>query len=132
MTVAIFDGYCVICQQTRKAVRALDWLNKVEFIDLHQHDVIEARFPWLDHDKAMGEIHVVDSKDAIYPGYFGVRRMLRDLPIGLPFWVLLQIPGMDWIGQRVYRWIAKNRYAINKFFGVDLNECENGACKIPS
>lgn len=132
MTVAIFDGRCVICKQTRRTVHLLDWFRRVEFVDLHDTEQIETRFPWLDHDKAMGEIHVVDSEDAIYPGYFGVRRMLRDLPLGLPVWVVLHFPGMDAAGQWVYRWVARNRYTINKLVGVDLEPCEDGVCKLPS
>jgi len=131
MTTAIYDGYCVICNQTRRTVTALDWFNRVEWVDLHNREVVEQRYPWLDYEQAMGAIHMVDSEDEIYAAYFGVRRMMRDLPLGLPIWVILHIPGMDWIGQRVYAWIARNRYKINKLFGVDLNECENGFCKLP-
>ncbi len=112
-------------------VQALDWLNRVEFLDLHNHEEVARRYPWLDHEKAMGEIHVVDAEDEVYAGYYGVRRMARDLPLGLPVWLFLQLPGMDRIGKRAYGWVARNRYEINRFFGVELDECEDGVCKIP-
>lgn len=128
MTVTVYDGQCVICNSTRRMVTALDWLRRIKWLDLHQRDTVEARYPWLDYERAMGEIHVIDSQEDIYAGYFGVRRMLRDLPLGLPVWALLHLPGMDWVGQRVYRWVARNRYEINRAFGV---ECDDGMCKIP-
>ncbi|MFZ4814386.1 MAG: thiol-disulfide oxidoreductase DCC family protein [Phototrophicaceae bacterium] len=131
MTTAIFDGRCVICQGTQRVVNALDWFKRVEFLDLHQHEAVSARYPWLDHDAAMGEIHVVDDQAHVYAGYFGTRRLLRDLPLGWPLWVILQVPGMDWVGQRVYKFIAKNRYTINRWMGVELEPCEDGICKIP-
>ena len=131
MTTAIYDGFCLICNQTRRTVMALDWFNRVEWLDLHNQEVVEERYPWLTYEQAMGAIHVVDSEDEIYAAYFAVRRMMRDLPLGLPIWAVLHIPGMDWIGQRVYMWIARNRYKINKFFGVELDECVDGYCKLP-
>jgi predicted DCC family thiol-disulfide oxidoreductase YuxK len=136
MTVAIYDGNCVICNTTRRIVRAFDWLNRVEFIDLHDRQVVDARYPEIDHEKAMGEIHVIADNGAIYAGFRGTRRMLRDLPLGLPLWAVLRLPVIgDWLGPRLYRFIARNRYAINRFFGVDLeaeqDDCEDGVCKIP-
>jgi predicted DCC family thiol-disulfide oxidoreductase YuxK len=35
---------------------------------------------------------------------------------------------MTWLGNVIYRLIARNRYRINKFFGAPV--CENGACKV--
>lgn len=131
-TTTVYDGHCVICNSTRRAVTALDWLNRVEFLDLHNRPEVERRYPWLDYEKAMGEIHVVDGENAVYAGYFGVRRLARDLPLGLPVWAVLHLPGMDWVGQRVYAWVARNRYSINRAFGVELDECEDGVCKIPT
>lgn len=135
MTVAIYDGHCVICNTTRRIVTALDWLKRVEFLDLHDQQAMDARFPQIDHEAAMGEIHVVADGDTVYPGFRGTRRMLRDLPLGLPLWAVLRLPIIgDWLGPRLYRFIARNRYAINRFFGVDLEaegECEDGVCKIP-
>lgn len=130
MVTAIFDGYCVICQQTRRTVRALDWLKRVEFLDLHDSTALAARYPELDFEQLMGQIHVVDG-GRVYAGFQGTRRMLRELPLGFPFWLLLHLPGMNWLGERVYRFIARNRYRINRAFGVELPDCVDGVCKIP-
>lgn len=135
MLVAIYDGHCVICNTTRRIVTALDWFKRVEFVDLHNHDEVSLRFPQVDHERAMGEIHVIDGV-RVFAGFQGTRRMLRALPLGLPLWALLRLPIIgDWIGPRVYRFIARHRYAINRMLGVDLNQtaenCDNNVCKIP-
>jgi len=133
MVTAIYDGYCVICNQTRRMVQALDWLNRVEFLDLHDSEQVQARYPLLDYDTLMGQIHVVEGDGVtLHKGYFGTRRMLRELPLGFPLWLLTFIPGVNFIGKRVYRWVAYNRYKINKAFGVELPDCVDGVCKIPS
>lgn len=132
MVTAIFDGHCVICQSTRRTVKALDWLNRVEFVDLHQEHIISERFPAFNHEMLMGQIHVV-AQDGLYAGFDGTRRMLRELPLGWPLWLILQLPGMNWLGPRMYAWIARRRYAVNRFFGVELDDdCVDGVCKLPT
>jgi predicted DCC family thiol-disulfide oxidoreductase YuxK len=132
MVTALFDGRCVICQSTRRTIKALDWFNRVEFLDLHKKAEVEARFPQLEHEQMMGEIHVVTDKH-VYAGFEGTRRMLREVPLGFPVWLILHIPGMDWLGPKIYAFIAKNRYAVNRFFGVELEEpvCDENFCKLP-
>lgn len=128
MVTAIYDGNCVICNQTRRTIRVLDWLRRVEWLDLHDRAAVEARYPDLDYAKTMGEIHVVDHDGAMLPGFWGVRRMLREVPLGVPLWLLLHLPGMNWLGPKVYGIVARNRYRINKLMG---NDCMDGVCKIP-
>lgn len=131
MITALYDGRCVICISTREVIRKLDWRNQVEFLDLHATQAVENRYPSYDHEAMMGEIHVV-ADDTLYRGFDGTRRMLKEVPLGFPIWAVLQIPGMRWLGVRVYRFIARNRYAVNRLFGVDLSDdCADGACKIP-
>jgi predicted DCC family thiol-disulfide oxidoreductase YuxK len=128
MTTAIFDGNCVLCQQTRRIVLALDWLNRVEFIDVQQWDKVYARYPQVDYNEAMGAMHVMTQDGQMLAGFLGVRRLLRELPLGYPIWLALHLPGMGWLGNHVYRFIAKHRYQINKWFGAPV--CDNGVCKV--
>lgn len=139
MLTALYDGHCVICNTTRRLVRALDWFRRVEFLDLHLPEA-KSRYPQIDHDKAMGEIHVIERDGQIFAGFYGTRRMLRALPLGLPIWAILRLPIIgDWLGVRIYRFIAKHRYAINRLLGVDLAKIqaeealcdEAGVCNLP-
>ncbi len=38
------------------------------------------------------------------------------------------LPGMTALGNRIYRFVARNRYKINRLVGARV--CENGACKL--
>jgi predicted DCC family thiol-disulfide oxidoreductase YuxK len=57
MLTAIYDGKCVLCNQSRRMVRLLDWGKRIEFADLHQADT-RARFPHVDYELAMGAMHL--------------------------------------------------------------------------
>ena len=128
MLTVIYDGYCVICQRSRRIVKALDWLHRVEFLNIHDWSEVSQRYPNLDFEQAMGQVHTMSSTGQMLGGFNGLRRILRELPLGIPLWLLLYIPGVSWLGQKVYRWIAQNRYRINKVVGAPV--CENGACKV--
>jgi predicted DCC family thiol-disulfide oxidoreductase YuxK len=128
MITVLYDGYCVICKQSKRIIQALDWQNRVEFLDIHRWNEVEARYPALDFETAMGQMHTVMPDGSLIGGFDGMRCILRELPLGLPLWLILHLPGANWLGPKIYRLVARNRYRINKFFGVDI--CENNACKV--
>lgn len=130
MLTALYDGNCVICQSTCETMRALDWLRRIEFIDLHQAEVNSARFADLNRPRLMREIHVLDADGRLYAGFAGMRRMLRELPLGLPLWLLLQLPGSDALGKRLYQIIARRRYRINALLGNEMRDCAEDSCEM--
>ena len=130
MLTALYDGKCLICRSSCETMRALDWLGRIEFVDLHDSGLWRGSYPQLPFEQLMGEIQVLDQQGKLYSGFKGTRRMLKEVPLGMPLWLLLQLPGMEVIGQRVYRAIAHRRYRINKLFGNDVPDCVNDNCKL--
>ena len=45
MLTALYDGNCVICRSTCETMRALDWLQRIEFINLHEDADWQDRYP---------------------------------------------------------------------------------------
>ena len=128
MLTALYDGNCVICRSTCEAMRALDWRNRIEFVDLHEGGAWRSRCPHLSHEQLMLEIHVIDGEGEVYAGFDGTRRMLRATPLGKPLWLLLRLPGLDALGARVYRFIARQRYRINALLGKAPPDCADDRC----
>ena len=128
MLTALYDGNCVVCRSTCEAMRALDWRKRIRFVDLHESGAGRERCAELSREQLMREIHVFDGEDKIYVGFEATRRMLKEAPLGLPLWLLLRLPGMDALGARVYRYIARRRYRINALLGKELPDCEEGNC----
>jgi predicted DCC family thiol-disulfide oxidoreductase YuxK len=85
------------------------------------------RFPELREADILGEIYVQTRGGGWQVGFFGMRYIARQLPATWPLLPLLYLPGMNWLGPRLYRWIAKRRYAINRWLG---NPCVDGTCKL--
>lgn len=131
MLTALYDGNCVICQSTCASMRALDWRRRIEFVDLHESERWRGCYPELSIDELLGEIHVLDESGDLLSGFGASRRLLRELPLLLPLWLLLQFPGMGILGPRAYRFIATRRYRINRLFGRELTDCVDGGCALP-
>lgn len=132
MLTAIYDSNCAICQTTRVIMQKLDWRLQIEFLDLHTYDVVQKRFPQLADRDLMGAMHVVDQKQTVYSGFAGIMQLLKAVPLGIPFWLIFSLPGLRRLGPKSYRWVAQNRYAINRALGIDLpDNCVDGICKLP-
>ena len=126
--IVIYDGQCVLCRQSLKIIQRLDWLDRVEALDLQDQEQVKQRYPDLEHEALMGAIHVVSPDKRVLVGFFGMRYVMRFLPLGWLMLPLVYLPGMNWLGPRLYGWIAKRRYKINRLLGAST--CEDGYCKI--
>lgn len=139
MLIALYDGYCAVCRTTLAIITALDWFKRVQFVDLHTPG-IEEQYPQFTHEELMGQMHVIDEQGKVFAGFDGTRRLLKAVPLGYPFWLIMLLPGMDNVGKRVYRWIARNRYSINRLLRMPEppareahDDClEHGVCKLPT
>ncbi|MCY3573667.1 MAG: DUF393 domain-containing protein [Chloroflexi bacterium] len=114
---ALYDGNCRLCRASCRWLRRLDWRDRITFSDLHTSEALPKQ-------ALLGEIVVLDGARR-YAGFAGLRRLLRELPLGIPAWLLLHAPGAAWLGARFYRLVARNRYRIGGGAG-----CASGACAV--
>ena len=125
--VMLYDGLCVLCIQTQRAVQLLDWFRRIERIDAQNQEVVLARFPELQDEDLLGEIFVQTRNGDWQVGFWGMRYLATQMPLTWLFLPVFYAPGTNKIGPIIYRWVAHRRYAINKALGYD---CAGGACKI--
>jgi len=119
----LYDGACNLCRASVVRVRRMDPRSRIELLDLH--DASRAtRFPQVDLDEAMRLMQAVDLRGRVYSGADAWARIGLALPgWKLIAWLLL-VPGIYFIAQRVYAWIARNRYRWNREL------CEDGTCAL--
>lgn len=70
------------------------------------------------------EIHMINPDGKVLVGYWAVRRLLLLSPITCLIGLVLHLPFVHLIGNRVYRLLAKNRYKLNK------RKCEDNSCSL--
>jgi predicted DCC family thiol-disulfide oxidoreductase YuxK len=122
-TTLLYDGRCVLCVNTVRWLRRLDWRRRLAYVDVQDTDFLRANYPAIAQTQALSEIHVVLPSQRILRGYFGMRHVIRHLPLLMWLYPLLYLPGITWLGPRIYALVAKNRY---RWFGY---YCEDGVCK---
>ncbi len=121
--VVLYDGSCQFCQRSVRILKRLDWLGKLAF----QNGRDTARLPPCDEpllpERLIEEMHVVtpDRKHA-HAGFRAFRWMAWRLPLTFPVAPFLYVPGVLWLGNKAYAWVAKHRYQLVK--------CADGVCQI--
>jgi predicted DCC family thiol-disulfide oxidoreductase YuxK len=121
--VVLYDGMCPFCRRGVRILARLDWLGRLRYQDARDTARRPACEVPLDPKRLLEEMHVVtpDRKRA-YAGYRAFRWMAWRLPPLWPLAPLMYVPGMLWLGNRAYLWVARHRF--------DLVPCEGGVCQL--
>lgn len=120
----LFDGHCALCQKSVGLLRRLDWFKKLKYVDVRDEELLEKENISLDRDRLIEEMHLITPNgEHTYHGFHAFRWLAWRLPllwIAAPF---LYIPGVPTLGQKMYLWIARNRFR--------LVPCHGGVCTLP-
>jgi len=119
----LFDGACNLCRASVARVRRMDPRGRIELVDLRDA-IVPARFPQVDINEAMRLMQAVDPGGRVYSG----ADAWAHIGLALPGWKwiawLLLVPGIHFVAQRLYGWVARNRYRWNREL------CEDGTCAL--
>ena len=122
--LVLYDGDCAFCCKSIALLRKLDWLGKLDYVNVRDPSQAILHAPPVLGAPLLEQMHVVPSDGkALHGGYRAIRWLAWRLPLTWPIAPVLYLPGMTWLGQRVYLWVARNRFKIVP--------CEHGACAIP-
>ena len=129
LPVVLYDGACVFCTAQAQRVKRIS-CGRIAVRPLQE---ALADVPWVDPDEAIESLHLVDRDGRSYAGAAAVVRLLRlTRPVlgvlALPY----HLPGLRWLAERAYAFVANRRYAIaGRSDAVDDDACATGACGVP-
>lgn len=66
-TIALYDGTCSLCKETKKIFKKLDWLNKVEWISLQEYEKIPNSLSFSKIDLRR-ELHIITPSGGVKKG----------------------------------------------------------------
>jgi predicted DCC family thiol-disulfide oxidoreductase YuxK len=121
----LYDGDCAFCCKSIELLQKLDWLRKLDYVNVRDETQLFLKEPPIAEAPLLEQMHVLP-RDAqkLYAGYRAVRWLAWRLPLTWLAAPLLYLPGMTYLGQKFYLWIARNRFKIVP--------CEHGVCSISS
>jgi predicted DCC family thiol-disulfide oxidoreductase YuxK len=122
--IVLYDGQCPLCRKSVAILTPLDWLKRLEFRDARDPANVPAREPPLAPARLLEEMHLITPDGStVHHGFHVFRWMAWRLPLLWPLAPFLYLPGVPWLGQKVYMWVARNRY--------QLVPCKDGVCQVP-
>ena len=122
--IVLFDGECPLCQRSVAILKKLDWLGQLRFQNARDTKNLPSSDVELNQKKMLEEMHVLTPDRKHAPaGFKAFRWIAWRLPLLFPLAPFLYIPGVPWLGNKVYLWIARNRFR--------LVPCKDGVCHVP-
>jgi len=114
--VVIYDGDCPLCTFQMKLLTWMDWFNVTTLVPIADPKV-QALAPELKREDLMAAIHCLDTQGRIHRGARCIRFLSMRMPLLILLGLVLWIPGVIWIAEKVYQWISNNRLILSRLFG---------------
>jgi predicted DCC family thiol-disulfide oxidoreductase YuxK len=118
----LYDGQCPLCLKSVALLKRLDWLGRLSYVNARDRADLPAAAA-IDPDQLLQEMHVLTPGGRLYHGFAALRWMAWRLPLLWPLAPFLYVPGVPRLGQRLYLWVARNRFR--------LVPCHGGVCTLP-
>jgi predicted DCC family thiol-disulfide oxidoreductase YuxK len=115
----LFDGQCRLCRRSVWWLTKLDVFKSLAYIDFHntqERTTVAPNLTLEELDKAM---HIALPNNSFKKGFYAFREITKTLPVLWVLWPILYVPGVPFIGEKVYAYIASKR-----------KECTDEYCKI--
>jgi predicted DCC family thiol-disulfide oxidoreductase YuxK len=120
----LYDGACPFCTMGIGIVKKLDWLGKLHYQNCRDTKSLPESDTPLVPKRLIEEMHLVTpGGKQVHAGFKAFRWMSWRMPATWLIAPFLYLPGIPWLGQKIYLWIAKNRFK--------LVPCKDGVCSIP-
>ena len=106
--IIVYDNKCLFCINTKNYFDRLDSNNRLEWTGIDDFNYKKYKLKKQDLLKQMHLIY----NDKVYKGYYAFKQISKRIPLLFLFYLISLIPGVDFIGNKVYNMIAKHRYKI--------------------
>ncbi|MFZ0547061.1 MAG: DUF393 domain-containing protein [Candidatus Promineifilaceae bacterium] len=107
--ILIYDGDCGFCERTARMVEA--WTNGRVTIRPWQRSLSLMAEYGLTAEDGMTQVWYINN-DIVSGGASAVNDAMRLVWWARPFTYLYHLPGIRQLEDRVYRWVANNRYRM--------------------
>jgi predicted DCC family thiol-disulfide oxidoreductase YuxK len=122
--VLVWDGQCGFCEASVRRLQILDLFARVRLVDYHAVPELQLLHPDLSADRSSRRMQLVEPGTAtdvapavgrLTDGFDAFRRMSWYVAALWPLLPFLYLPGVAWVGRRVYDWVAAHRTGLSRF-----------------
>ncbi len=112
-----------MCTTQMQLIGRLDWFDRIDRKPLQQADS-EGLDAAVTRQQLQEEIHFFSHKGSVHRGARAFRQLGFRIPLLLPLGLILSIPGIFYVADPIYTFVAKRRLKFSKLLG-----CQ-GSCDI--
>jgi predicted DCC family thiol-disulfide oxidoreductase YuxK len=109
-----------------KMLTWLDWLHVARVVPLSSAEALAAA-PGLQPEQLRAAMHVVTKGGKLHRGARAIRFLALHMPLLFPLGLFLWVPGIIWIAEMFYGWVARNRLVLSRIFG-----CKDACALVPA
>jgi predicted DCC family thiol-disulfide oxidoreductase YuxK len=117
-----YDANCRLCARSRRALERLKPRAELSFVDVRDERAMAAH-PMVDRREALSQMFVLDPSGRLAGGYDAFLSLAPTVPLLRPLCGVLRQGPVRAVGWRLYRWVARNRFALG-----GAVSCGGGAC----
>jgi len=107
--IVVYDDKCLFCINYKNKVDKLDKNKKLEWVGIDNFNYKKYN---LNKKDLLEEMYLIEN-DKIYKGYYAWKQISKKLSLFIPLYIITVIPGVDFIGDKIYKIIAKHRYKLH-------------------
>ena len=123
--IVLFDSDCPLCTFQMKVITWLDWLDVASLLPI-SHPRAKSIAPSVDRAQLREAIHCVSPEGDTQRGARAIRFLSMRLPLAIPLALVLWLPGVIWVAERIYAWVSRNRLLLSRVFG-----CKSACAVLP-
>ena len=100
-----YDGECGFCTRVVRLLSAADLRRRVRWLAFQPLEALPGDLTLADLRREA----YIQRDDVLEGGFYSFRRLTLVLPPLWPMAPLIWLPGMHWLGEPAYAWVARNR-----------------------
>ncbi|MEK6868802.1 MAG: DUF393 domain-containing protein [Nanoarchaeota archaeon] len=106
--IVAYDNTCQFCTSAKLDMEKIDRKKRLKWIGINKFDYKKYKLKKKD---LLREMHLI-SNGKVYKGYYAWKQIAKKIPLMYPPYLISLIPGVDFIGDNVYKIIAKHRHKL--------------------
>ena len=121
----LYDDECWMCTFQMRMLTWLDWCDVARLSPVSDPATLQL-VPGLNRQDLLEAIHCVSREGAVLRGAQALRFIGLRMPLLVPMALVLWVPGIIWVAERVYSWVSRNRHLLSRIFG-----CKDACAILP-
>ncbi len=106
--IIAYDNTCRFCTSAKLDIEKIDRKKKLEWVGIGNFNCKKYK---LKRENLLKEMHLIDNKK-VYKGYYAWKQIAKKIPLTYPIYLISLIRWVDFIGNKVYKIIAKHRHKL--------------------